>query len=44
MQQFVDRMDEFLEALLSREAMPEHATFVTNQLRFGDVGNASHPP
>jgi hypothetical protein len=25
MQQFVDRMDEFLEALLSREAMPEHA-------------------
>src|ERR1700678_1275466 len=25
MQQFVDRMDEFLEALLSREAMPENA-------------------
>src|SRR5271168_4065029 len=25
MQQFVDRMDEFLEALLLREAMPEHA-------------------
>src|SRR5271168_4870452 len=24
-------------------SMPEHATFVTNQLRFGDVGNASHP-
>ena len=44
MQQYVDLVDNFLEALLSREVMPDPAGTVTNLLRFGDARILSYPP
>lgn len=44
MQQYVDLVDNFLEALLSREVMPDPAGTVTNLLRFGDARIVYYPP